>query len=426
MTITTAKASQSLLILKSDTNTMTSTETFLRNRGWEVYSTSDVKNALIQVVSKEYDYILISVDHENKKVLSLPKLIQEKFDVTIISFAESTSAKSFNNLTSSPTVYKIYAPITGPAVERCINKCTKAQGTPGKLREKQSDSYRLPAFLKANNDVSGVYISGKSKTNPGLGTVHMLNENMSPHQQRLQELRKLNSTNDTLIARATQTSLIGNVEILDGNIIDNVSMTVHPTCIFIDSKRFSGYLVAVLGNDEAIEESFIKNIQKALFKFLKDNDEPVTETDISRLHIKQVEFEPWALEYADFLKTAAHLGRELALAFFSTKPLIPYLDKSKHSDMIKIQLQDLKGDCKVEFNLYIYLEINNKFVLYTPNGGFFYQKQIDRLKKQGITHLHLQKESVPALAKYKAQNYLNSLIDSYEEKKKALFETEVA
>jgi len=405
---------------------MSSTEAFLRNRGWDVYSTADVKSALIQIVSKQHHYILISVDHENKKVLSLPKLIREKFNVTIISFAESTSTSSFNTLTSSPTEYKIYAPITGPAVERCVNKCTKDQETLGKLHEKQPENYAPPVFLRADDDISSVFIAGKNKINRGFGAVHATDKEASTKNQRLQELRRLNAANDSLIARATQISLIGNVEILDGNILNKVAKTTHPACIFIDSERFSGYLVAVLGHNKTIEHGFIKNIQNALFKFLKENDEPIAETDTTQLLIKQVEFEPWALEYADFLKTTVHQGNELALAFFPTRPLIPRLDESPHSDMAKIQLQDLKGDCKVEFNLYIHLEINNKLILYTPSGGVFYQKQLERLKNQGITHLHLQKESIRALAKYRAQNHLNNLIDHHDEKQKLFSETGAA
>ncbi len=204
-----------------------------------------------------------------------------------------------------------------------------------------------------------------------------------------------------------------------------ISKITRPTCIFIDSDRFSGYLIAALGQDTNIESNFIKRIQQALISFLKEAGEYVTETETSQLLIKQVDFEPWALEYADFLKTSVHRSNELAMAFFPVRPLLPQLEESSHHDMMKIQLQNLKGDRQIEFNLYIYLEANNKFILYTPKGGVFYTQQLERLKSKGVTHLHLHKDSIPGLSKYQAQNHLNNLVDNYEEKLR-IFQSDAA
>jgi hypothetical protein len=414
-----------MLILKSHSSALSATETFLRNRGWEIYSTSDLKEALIQVVSKKHSYILISIDHANKKIPMLPKLISEKYNVAVITFAESTSARSFNTLTKSPTDYKIYAPVTGPAVERCINKYSKDLETARRLQAKNDDLQEHLFILKQpklDQDISSIFISGKQHVrSSGYGNVFQKNS-ATPRGQRLQELRRISDLNDSLIARGTQKSLIGNVEMLDGQVVNKIEETTSPVCILIESNRFSGYLLAALGKNQSIEENLIKNIQTALFKFLKDNGEEVTESETLNLKLEPVEFEPWALEYADFLKATVHHGDEIAMAFFPHNPVSPRFDESIHPDMVKVKLDDLRGDQRVEFDLYMHLENNNKFILYTPKGGIFYGKQMDRLKSHGVQHMHVHKESIGAVSRYHAQNYLNGLINDYSEKQR-LFET---
>ena len=61
--------------------------------------------------------------------------------------------------------------------------------------------------------------------------------------------------------------------------------------------------------------------------------------------------------------------------------------------------------------------INKKYILYTPKGGKFYGNQKDRLVEKGVQEVHMLKSEVNDLSKYKAQNYLNNLIDGYKKKK---------
>src|SRR5207253_11352355 len=138
------------------------------------------------------------------------------------------------------------------------------------------------------------------------------------------------------------------------------------------------------------DQAFVDSIKAKLFKFLKDNGENVKDGDAMDVKIKQVDFEPWALEYEECLRKSVHQGNEVAMAFFPRRPIKPILEDSHHKDMEKIQLSDLQGDRQVEFDLYVYLPTNNKYVLYTPKGGVFYNKQMDRLKNQGVTHMHVQ------------------------------------
>jgi hypothetical protein len=65
------------------------------------------------------------------------------------------------------------------------------------------------------------------------------------------------------------------------------------------------------------------------------------------------------------------------------------------------------------------MEENQKYVRYTAQGGTFYQSQKDRLKEKGVNNLHIRKDSIHDLKRYKAQNYLNDKIAEYKAKLEA-------
>lgn len=152
---------KTMLILKSQPNALTVVETFLRNRGWKIHSTTNLKEALVQIVSQKPSYVLISVDHANKKVRALPKLLASAFPVATIVFAENQSSSSYNVLNESSSEYRVYPPVTGPAIERCVNKYLKDQHT--KMSVQVNGNLRSDNSARSGNET--ISIKGGSNDN---------------------------------------------------------------------------------------------------------------------------------------------------------------------------------------------------------------------------------------------------------------------
>lgn len=569
------EVAKKMLILKSSPGALGTVETFLRNRGWDIHSTSDLKEALHQILTRKPNYILISMDHPNKKARILPKVLAQALPTAAtIVFAENQSSVSYNALNESICEYRVYPPVTGPAIERCVNKYLKDQQTRATL-ESANDAFKgdspsglkdtisikgggtqnitqkgditlqgddstqalLAQFLKEDTAVKSqnqtsqtpdhnrvfaipvheeeeksaqgclpgstaspapdslqkgqgkgvgpmistntglgpeargsqggppagalragpagaqgladremqarAYEEGKGarrgelpdKPSVGLGSREYRRSQNAPawapitdensRLQHLKDRRALSDANDTLIARGTQKSLEESTEPRDGAIHATLRETTSAACIIIESSRFSGYLVAVMGNNRKIDQAFVETIKQRLFKFLKENGEDLSDHNALDIKIRQVDFEPWALEYAEFLRKSVHQGHEVAMAFFPRRPIKTILEDSTHKEMAQIQLHELEGDRQVEFDLYVYLPNNDKYVLYTPKGGVFYNRQMDRLKKQGVTHMHVQKEAAQAVSKYHAQNYLNDMVEDYEKRQEAILRNSV-
>ncbi|MGE3757908.1 MAG: hypothetical protein AB7H97_09130 [Pseudobdellovibrionaceae bacterium] len=198
-----------------------------------------------------------------------------------------------------------------------------------------------------------------------------------------------------------------------------LGQSTNVACIIVQSDRFSGYLVVALGRDQKIDNTLLTTLKERLFKFLEAGSEKMRSEDQMQLKLEQVEFQSWAMEHAEFLRKSVHNGDEIAMAFFPHKEVNQKLHESASEQMLAMELDEIKGDVKMEFDVYVYLPENNKYVLYTPKGGTFYSKQKDRLVEKGVNRMHLKKESVVDVKRYRAQNYLNDKISQYKNKAKS-------
>tara|TARA_B110001454_G_C12723226_1_gene435952 strand:+ start:11866 stop:13515 length:1650 start_codon:yes stop_codon:yes gene_type:complete len=540
--------SKTLLILKSNPSSTSAAEQFLRNREWLVFSTTNIKDFLTYIIQKKPNFVMISVDHPNKKVLIMPKVLTQSFPICVFTFAENSSSVSFRKLQDAACGYKINPPATGPAIERTVNKYIRDQEK--KIRDQNEkptvDANGKPlATADASNKTTMIQSGGGAASGNetvegggwnqaasifsqlldgdsvagGNGTwvpLEGFDENGNPLDPSLSKIdharsgsgspgmlsgingdysdeegaagsvsysesdfdgddraRALGKTpnaisigkdkNDkkaqtnageaedareagplksprkydtkgktitvmgrnvvdgyeSIILKGTKQALDETVQVNDGHVINEVSDSSQVACIVVESEKFNGYLIAALGKNRKMDGKFIKSIQEKLFKFLKDNGEPVSEKENLNLKIKKIEFEDWAIEYAEFLKKSVHNGDEIAMAFFPVTNVRTEVRESASATMASVKLADVEGDKQVEFNMYLYLPCNKKYILYTPKGGKFYANQKGRLVEKGVKEVHMLKSEVNDLTKYKAQNYLNNLIENYKQKKMA-------
>ncbi len=673
----------SLLIIKSNANSLVAAENFLRNRNWLVYSAWDLKQGLAFLIQHQPKYIMISVDHPNKKVRMLPKLLAQAFPVLVIAFAETQSASSSSALQQMSN-YSLFPPVSGPAVERIVLKIkkdleiqaqsqqhglahadgsaatnsdqvisikggsagadqatgnslsgdsiskardalskfinsdstdsevgqagfmgTNSMGGSGDLANTSGQSGMNgstggPAYMPnqsgggmgagasphmnstQNNNVgsdsvyppggNGITANGSNYTGSGASptsnsgsitregvstkSYEYFNQNspensktggsitqqgpnnqsynetqqgpnnqsynatqqgpnnqsynetqQGPNNQSYNETQqgpsnqsynetqqgpnnqsrsatqqgtgaggsgsyydpdepsehtgkflkkqrqpieygkekqkrqvrytsseyaneapltkaeqeKLNAgeTKNTLISEATAEALKQSANIDENSKeIIAVQNTANVACIVIESPRFAGYLIAAFGQNQGVDEKFLEVVKNRLFQFLKDRGEDVVQENGMNIKIKEVEFEGWAIEYADFLRKSVHEGQEMAMAFFPREDIKASVSESASEQMAAVSVKDLKADVPLEFDLYVYLPNNNKYILYTPKGRTFMSKQKQKLVEKGVDKMHIRRESEQDLKKYRAQNYLNEKIEAFKTKKK--------
>ena len=233
-------------------------------------------------------------------------------------------------------------------------------------------------------------------------------------------LRQLMSDdpNETVIVKGTREALKETVQIGDSVAINKLNEVSNACCITVESTRFNGYLIAACASGDENSSHFFEKVKDKLFEFLKAYGEEFKDTSSSmKVKLQQVAFESWALTEAEFLKKAAHNGNEIAMAFFPTNSTKVELGESFAEHMAALKMEELTEDANVEFDLYIYMPENKKYLLYTPQGRPLFKNQKDRLKDKGLTEMHLRKDSTAQVRKYRAQNFLNEKIKQFKEKR---------
>jgi AmiR/NasT family two-component response regulator len=463
-----------VVILKTTPQGMKNTEAFLKNRNWIVFSTHKIQEAVAFVMQKNPHYILIAADHPNKKVRKLPLFLKQSTDVNIVIFTEDLKNEVISAVQEMGSEYNLYPPVSGPSVERMLLKIRKnleqqqleANEKPVEIRKASSTGDQkqiaLSELLSEENDAYEVSSSNK-EAGPGIiiqkgvvgerinyshhgrgSTEITITQEGSSHttasalqkgikaethqstqgESAAQKSRRLIFKGDenSVFVRGTQTALDETTQVLNPpgavnqETVQPLEKTSNVACIAITSTRFSGYLVAAMGKNRSIDESFILMVQERLFAFLNKHGENVSAEDgPMNIKIEPIDFDEWSMRQAEFLRKSIHGNDEVAMAFFPSPVNQTQLEDSDSNEMCRITIDKISENAKLDFDLYIYLPHNEKYILHTPKDQVFNTEQKTRLKQKGITHIHLKKEAAADVKKYLAKSFLNGKIQQYKE-----------
>ncbi len=187
-------------------------------------------------------------------------------------------------------------------------------------------------------------------------------------------------------------------------------------CFAVQSDGVSGVIVVAYGNDRIVDRKFANDLQDHLLIFMKENGIDFKIADIMNLKIEQVEFEEWSEREAVFLRKSIHAGCELALGFFINTSPKGRLETSTEKHMLKMSIDEIRVDHSLEFDVYLYLPQNGKYIRYAGKSGNMSGQQRDRLTKKGVTELHVKKEAESEISRYRMKNFLNDKISHYNKK----------
>ena len=391
----------SILFLKSEAGTLLAPEIFLKNRGWLVRSFVDIRDAVVAVVQSPPDFILVCADHPNTQAQALPHFFQRKLGIQSIAYFDRhpAHAKAILDLMQIP--YALYPVVSGPSIERMIFKVRRdLQIT--ELREQERAN--LEQAPRSN------FINIKQTAAEAPENLFQIFDGRRSEQQRLHP-------NLSIVRQGTKFAVDGVLPPVYENDITVLENGTRVACLVLQTSRFSGYLIAALGKNRALNSQFFKTISARLTAFLKANGEKMREREPMNLILQSVKFESWSIEQAEFLEKASHGDDEMSMAFFPFHEMEIETQDSTVKEMCTISIDDLAADLTLDFDLYLNLPINNRNILYTPRGNVFYGEQKDRLKKSGVQRMSLTKSDVPNLLGYRARIYLNSRIELFHSEK---------
>lgn len=373
---------KSILVLKSQFQNLTDSEAFLKKRDWDVFSTTNLKEALFYLVKHQPTFMMISTEFPHKKINQLASVLRDLFSVCTVAFSESNSVTSFEFVTQIGAEYHLYPPVTGPAIERILNKFSKDLLNRKGFAEKYTYASARPEII-----VDDIY----AHLNDQLPTI-------------------------SLVQRGALIALDSVAEKIHPNFPAKQIDHCHEVCaVTIQSEKFSGFLVAATSESHKIETSFMQKIKDKLFGFLASTGEVLNDEEIMELQIRKVPFIEFASKKAEFLKKTIHKDKEVALAFFPTQKIKADFSESYNDEMLAVDVKHIETDKPLEFSLYLHMPANQRSLMYTPKGFPLHKHQKEKFLKLGVSHLHVKRIEFEELNKHHACKFLNDHIqDLYE------------
>jgi DNA-binding response OmpR family regulator len=411
-----ASTSESILIIKGKNQSLKATETFLLKRGFQIFTTVDLKEGVEFIHQHQPDYILLAADHPNKKIKILAKEIKKITNGAVIGFVDNMEPTSILCLQEFTADYPLYPPISGPSVVRLLSRIGKDQSVKQKLKLdhlQRLEEFRYLQKLSEPSSATGLaYNQDKQDVK---SFAYNQEDDVILSVQTKVEISK--STYDSLLLQGALKEIKSEVAYQPGSVRSlKITEVSRLMCVAIDSSRFRGYLTFAFAENRFSDDELVVSVQTGIRQYLTKNGVLLNDVDYGplKIDITHVDFDQWANAQADFVVKSVHEGREMALAFFPMENVQIGLEKTELSDnMLQIPLKEIQDQAKLEFDLYLYLSENRRFLHYQRKGRQVLSQQIERLLEKGIQCLFLRKEDKNQVAKYKAQNYFNERIAEY-------------
>lgn len=512
----TAPVRKLLYVVKAKERSSTGFENFLRNRGWDIVATCDLKTALAGLFSQPVHCVLVTVEHANPKCMRLPGIIAQTLKVPVILFSEGLSQSGMSALRASQHPYTLGAPLSGPAIERMINKIERDLARPidevdatkpkfgagagqtmadfvhlfegdGQAAMKTAETegvdmsgpgYRAEQELKkkmaalappAKRDASlqkslaqaslaltefkdaasnsgpggsgyrpswdrnspngkssrGTKTPGTEPETSGSSLHAPLHQSSGGHLKPSGE-RVLNpqsgfkptgrDAEKSILIRGLEHALtISSVQIgaVDAAGVRPLDRCARVSCFNVTSTVFSGLIIVAFGADREIDRDFTENLRTFFVDYLNDHGVALSFDELPDFRMSEVSFEKWSMQHAAFLRKAVHYDQEIAVSFFPEKPEDSPLQLSAETHMAKIEIAEIRQDVHLEFDIYLYFPINEKYIRYAAKGRTMFDEQRSRITAGGVTHVHIRKECEQDVVRYRVQNFLNDKIRDF-------------
>jgi hypothetical protein len=504
-----------VFIIKSSARSLTTSEAFLKNRGWQVASGVSLKECLAFLMKNKPDFVLISADHKHKKIHVIPALLKQALGLYTIGISESQSSGSFKVLDQMNVDHKHNQTASGPALERLLillqkkaleekeardsegftaDTASHQEGSPGTaaysnlmkmagidledeptaqiFKNESSDEPSGMMQFEGAKAVDGVSIKQEGVSSvSGSFTQEGLNSTDSTMKQEGLQAKDFSvntGKQDTFPQGDSQFQdapsdwggdkafgknpqkgdpkqpqfktekpaymdpRLSQVEKAVEEALRRASIAVsstesqalpesvdHVSAIMVTAENFSGYLIAAMNVKVEDRAKLFEEVRVHFFDHMKKNGHSLEDIELMDLKVHPVSFSDWTKVDGDFLKQAFFQSSELMLAFIPVekKKLPVKFEPSANISKVVYNVEDLEPDQPVEFDLYLHLKNNDKYLLYTPENASIYKEQLDRLKKNGVANVHVRKEQAPKLRKYHTQNFLNEKIKGYKKRK---------
>ena len=346
---------------------------YMQRRDWVVQATSDLKRMLTEVTMTKPQYALISINLSLVNIQKMQAVLERVYRLKIFYYIEEYSDEAWQKMIDLEVSAesKIFGQLSGPAFERALAKFSTQSAHEASVIVPSSKE-SLSLVLKA-----------------GLSTA----------------CRKIFNQNSILESSDTK----------------KLAWVQSVSCIYFETSVLSGHFMVAAANDLYIDQNLMMSLQATLRRLYEISGVTLSQEDLYQMKVRKVEFKSWSAQESSFLESAVHNGIEIVVAFFPMDVEKVQLEGSlSDPEMLAIDIDEIHVNRKVEFELFLHLPLNGKFIMYISKGSQMEHQQQLNLQSKGIRKLHVRKADAPKVLRSRSHRHFDQAISNFYEHKAAV------
>jgi hypothetical protein len=178
--------------------------------------------------------------------------------------------------------------------------------------------------------------------------------------------------------------------------------------VLIDSLSLKGSVLMAVGHSLKPGSELVEKVKRVFLGFLKVRGFVVAELDCASVdldHLKLVESTVCRSTHAVFRSAE---GIEMAALIIPNLHRLADVEVNEEDKMAMIHLKDLTAEVPLNFEVYLHMPVNKKYIRYLKSGAQLGDSQAVRLERSQVTHLFLNENDREACRKYFAINTIIS------------------
>lgn len=406
-----SNAVQKSLFFITSESTQTPVIEFLKKRDFLTASENQLSKALNKIIETQPDYLFISIDHADPKITTLISIFEQYTSSTIVAYIENENKDSIKKIDSLHIPYKISTTLTGPAVERVIQKHQKDQqlATISKHLQPKKLSIDEVSYIKTKALALFEQDPKKIKLNLQKEQIKRKNELLSKTK-----LENFNDTKKTELANSfrdkLQTQLIQTLsQLTSTQEIKNENTSLSEAyCLLVQSEHWCGYLIFY--SDLDVQFTAILPILIQWLQSVFTNLYPINNSDHFKVSLQKETFQDWAHNRADFVTEFELNSKKNYLYLIAIKPNEMMMNIDEENHLIQFRLEQIPTETDLNLTLYLHLPENKKYIIYTPLNQKLSIDQKKRLIDRNIDKLFTPFDFEQEFKKIVVENQVNQLI----------------
>jgi len=214
---------------------------------------------------------------------------------------------------------------------------------------------------------------------------------------------------DTLLALSTVKAL-ENIVQHDGSNVEPLGFISKIDCVPINSERFKGILIFASSVKDALGAEFSRTTKFQIINLMQEGGEVLKDEGELELDISNVNFIQMCGEFAEFLTVTKHNGNEVGVAYIQSEGVFPSSLTSNSSGMVSVGVESLEPGANINFDAYIHLSKNEKYLKYLKKGGRLEEKQKQRLEKYNVKHFFIKENQVQEFKSHCASAFVERIV----------------